>query len=400
MATTKKRLSCLNIGRLAPAMLVLIATAEIVLRFVPLRHFSYRAWEAMADNHVPGAPFCANQVYHSDRSYGDIASYYNLPQLRRYRSETFTTDAYGYRNQTAPTAGKAPEAILIGSSFSVGLGVNDDETLAAQLSRQTGCEIYNAGGLSFGPEHHPDNIRALARRLHMTQGTVLYEVLNSTDPFEDEGFIEFLQREYPSVINYHPPNRLERFYERTRTTLARPFERWNTSRLIILTRQAYKRLENNRFFPNLAVLNHPPMLQLVNGDHIMLRPKSPPLTLPARDITWSGPYFSWLAQELRRDNLSLLVFLVPEKNTIYEPLLANHGSVDPQLAGYLAGVEQQLLADGIPVVNLTPALRHHAEAALAGRRLIYFFDDSHWNADGISVAAREMARHYSCKTAH
>src|SRR5581483_4679447 len=92
------------------------------------------------------APFEANKRYHSDTSYGVLAVYGNVPEMRRYYSETFTADSRGFRNPPGTESSSSPEMMVVGSSFAAGQGLNDDQTLAQQLSRATGRRVYNAAG--------------------------------------------------------------------------------------------------------------------------------------------------------------------------------------------------------------------------------------------------------------
>jgi hypothetical protein len=50
---------------------------------------------------------------------------------------------------------------------------------------------------------------------------------------------------------------------------------------------------------------------------------------------------------------------------------------------------------GIPYVDLTEPLRTAAREALARHQLLYFRGDTHWNADGIDVAAQIIADAWS-----
>src|SRR5439155_21203072 len=108
------------------------------------------------------------------------------------------------------------------------------------------------------------------------------------------------------------------------------------------------------------------------------------------DVSAAGTYFSWLADELGKDNLSLLVALVPEKITVYRPLLLEGASAAAAEKGYLDRVEEVLREQGIPVVNLAPVFRREAQIKFQRGEYIYHLDDTHWNARGISIAANEI----------
>jgi hypothetical protein len=102
-------------------------------------------------------------------------------------------------------------------------------------------------------------------------------------------------------------------------------------------------------------------------------------------------YFTWLERRLRRDGVRLLVVLAPRKYTVYGPLVdGGIGDVDTG-ARLLTRIAQRLTDRGVPVVDLTPALRAAARDSLAAGRYVYFLDDTHWNARGIAVAADTVA---------
>jgi hypothetical protein len=83
-----------------------------------------------------------------------------------------------------------------------------------------------------------------------------------------------------------------------------------------------------------------------------------------------------------------LVF-VPTKVSVYRsvrPTLARH----PLLAQYFADLKEA----GIEVLDLTEPLRQ--AATRQPMRPLYWSDDTHWNSDGIAVAADVMAAHPRC----
>ena len=118
-----------QMGRLIPAILFVAFFADVVMRFGSIDWLTFRAWESLLNHSGRGGPFKPNSRYRNDQAFGDLSAMGNLIELRHYRSTTFTTDADGYRN--SPESGRtSPSVILFGTSFTVGLGVNDEETLA------------------------------------------------------------------------------------------------------------------------------------------------------------------------------------------------------------------------------------------------------------------------------
>ena len=76
-------------------------------------------------------------------------------------------------SQCAEGARLPPSVVLLGSSFTIGTGNSDEQTLARRLESLSGCSVYNAGGW----DSVVANTRDLVRRLGMEHGLVLLEIL-------------------------------------------------------------------------------------------------------------------------------------------------------------------------------------------------------------------------------
>src|SRR5690242_5529084 len=109
-----------QLGFLSPLVLLGLGLLEVGLRLLPAETFTYRAWEAVTADPVFGAPFGPLHAYTNPATYGDLAALGNLPYAREFRSEHFTTDRLGYRNPPELAEGAPVDAILLGTSFSVG----------------------------------------------------------------------------------------------------------------------------------------------------------------------------------------------------------------------------------------------------------------------------------------
>lgn len=85
------------------------------------------------------------------------------------------------------------------------------------------------------------------------------------------------------------------------------------------------------------------------------------------------------------------VLFVPDKYRIYSRLF-DDSAVD-QLPNaqwdYLSSVTARL---GIPAVNLTEPLIERAQQIISDGRTVFWRDDTHWNREGISVGAAEVAK--------
>ncbi len=361
-----------SLGRVLPVIVLFFALADAGTRLLPLDLFSFRAWEALVTERPPTGPFAASRRYDNPRSFGDLASLGRRMELRRPHRERFSTDAYGYRNATSVDQA---DVVVIGDSFAVGSGSSDDDTLSAQLEALTGKRVYNAAGPTA--LHVPD-VLAVAARLGMTRGTVVYE------------FMERARFPDPETLDrpiYRPTLTPERSFEDGARARMRDLE---VSRLeIVLARELGAALEPG-VRADMPVLlrtlrGGEPMLFLETDVAMFVDPERRAPQPPALVEGWVR-----FARELDDNGLRLVVLLVPTKYAVYEPLLAEPKPTPPGVA-LVDQIEALLRVAGVPVVNVTPALQQAAAAGLEHGQLVYWSDDSHWNAAGIRVAASSLA---------
>jgi hypothetical protein len=369
--------SKVELGHLIPLVLLLAFAADIASRFISYDTVSFRAWEALgryARSGI-GGPFEPNRRYVSDRSYGDLAAMGNLPEYRQYRRQVFTTDAFGFRNQPAARE-VIPAAILFGSSFSIGASLTDDETLSAQLGAIMGRGVYNAAGGNLEDE---DQFVALLKRLRMTSGVVICEYVDTAPIPVSTGLPppKYADRREALLHRYAP--RLIRFYPKLRGWLApSPLE------LMLFTR--LKLLKNDSLLPN-PYASTVKRDVLANGDGILFYPDSSAHS--SGEAAQAAKYWKGLQQRLRAHGLSLLVVLVPGKAQVYAPLTRSPPPV--QTPTFLESLDQDLRAANVPVVDLSEPFRTAAREGLESRHYIYWRDDTHWNADGVALAAQQIA---------
>lgn len=98
----------------------------------------------------------------------------------------------------------------------------------------------------------------------------------------------------------------------------------------------------------------------------------------------------WVLQELqafcREKDVELVVLLIPDKEQVYRNLIpfTYRSDVDtPIPASCLWAIESGLQTSGIPCVNLIGPFREKAKEDV----LLYWLDDTHWNPEGIQIAA-------------
>ncbi len=379
-STGANQASIWSIGRLLPRLMLFFFLLDLVLRFIPLDPLTFRAWEAML-RHYPNAvgPFIPNKHYHRDNSYGGIAGIGNLPVLRHYHSVDFTTDAYGFHNPPA-LAKVNPIGIVVGDSFAVGSELPEDQSLSAQLTERIGGHFYNAGS------HQPLHLRsleAIAQRLDIHHGLVIFEFLESRalqDPpsATPDGARGAAQTFLFRVLGQEWTDRL-----------GTPLNELHSSPLQALSAKVVKKVQDDTLLPN-SFASFAMQEKLSNGEPIVFLPaefKSPVDPRKAAE-RWAA-YFAWFSEQLRNDGLDLIVLLVPNRTTIYAPLLTQPRDVSASRAT-LEDFARALQNAGVPVVSLEPRYTHDAAILLGQNKYLYFLDDTHWNGTGTAIAADEI----------
>jgi hypothetical protein len=365
------------LGRIGPAVVLICLLLDVSLRFLPPRLITFRAWEAVSLFATGKGPFARNTVYRNMRSSGDLASLANLPHLRQYHEEVFTTDAAGYRNR-GETAKPFTGILLVGDSFAAGSGVSDSQTVSEQLNDISGRRVYNGAATP--------SLWELVQYLQMTRGLVVWQQSERSplplsigpEPVSEHGWKGKLVR------RAFGDKRTETLLEIYRHVLVLE----SYSPLEILLGRAVKRLQNDKVFPN-PYRSEAVAAKLRNGREILFLPTE--VTNYEIDRPTDPEVFVQLKIQLQKKGIELLVLLVPDKYVVYHDLLLP-ALPRTERRQFLDIVEQRLAAANVPVLNLTPDFRKQAEELLARGEYLYWLDDTHWNAEGIREAAREIAK--------
>lgn len=361
---------------------VLLATLllDVALRFLPSGQVFFRAWEVATLFATAEGPFAPNFRYENDRAYGDLSNLGNLPSFRQYHREVFTTDENGFRNPSSGRAGEIPAAILVGDSFGVGAGVTDGDTLSAQLSRLSNQRVYN--GASTRAQWKIT--KELITRLDMRDGLVIWEVS------EREPLPQSVRTE--SHILGVGPSSASTISERY--PILRRLDLWSDSVLAysplrIFLSRGFRRIENGVWLPNPSE-EFVAVGRLGNGDSILFHASEVEnFYRPKYD---SPNFLAEVSALVHCGGNELLVLLVPDKYSVYHPLLPYDSHSLPGGESHLDQLERDLHRLGVPVINLTSALRSQAAEGLQRREYNYLLDDTHWNRIGIQTAAMEILR--------
>jgi hypothetical protein len=365
-------------GYLLPRVLFVLFLLDVCFRFIPLSSLGIHTAQGSVRRFPSAAvgPFLPNVDESSPVDYGDLSSLANLPAMRVYRSSRFVSDSFGFSNP-APIS-STPEAILLGDSFLLPSDVPENRTFASQLAALHGGPIFNAGGatpLRLGP------LRDLAQRLGMRDGYVVYEFLErhltEAPPLRTETGVSGVKNLPTTILG-------TRRLEEIRMPLDNFFQ---FSPLQAMVQKLDKSLCNNVFLPNRYAQNAL-VRTLRNGDDILFvgSDVANAKVTDTQVSAWAD-YFGWLSGELKQDGLNLVVLMIPNKLSVYEPLFSVSEDASLNEKNF-SNLQNLMTVRKIPVVNLLDPFRAQAAADLDHHVYIYWKDDTHWNERGMTLAAK------------
>jgi len=356
----------------------LITVATLLIGYVAVNltydiQINYRAHEMLASK---GNIYSKNEKITIQQPYGDLfAMSQNDPaykQIIEPREILFITDDRGYRNRKTVVP---PDLILIGDSFIVGNGTTQNEILSEQLSRKTGLQVYSLSHPG-GPQEYENYVRKNYDLLSDKKNLLLfyfegndftfpinnYELLNNYEVSNQNIFLtvkgyilkmENMKSNYFSIV-YPLSFKLVRLVNRK-------------------SRTSYFYISNFFLGPQLTnEYERTVVKQLIGKKEVGFLSKYIKISTWTEDLST----YIWIEKEYL-SKVKAVVF-IPTKYRVYNSLDENKP---------LEILQKSYSEKSIPVIDLTKALRDASKDYLSLGDYVYWRDDTHWNANGIRVAA-------------
>ncbi len=310
-------------------------------------------------------------------TYGDLAGASGRKDWREMRRVEFVTDAHGFRNEPRGAGAEARplDVIVLGDSFGVAGGTTQADTVSGVLARDYGLNTYNLSVSRENPGQQYANLVIEGRRLKTRAGTcVLWLVFTGNDL--DEPYHPELADPRPA-----PPG--------WRTRLVTGFKDFRE-------RSPVRRLLR----PGSAglVIERP----FVDGRHMLFYgPYAERRGRTAEEVR-RHPNFESLKATLgamRRlageRGLTVMVALVPSKEEVYAWALdgAPPWSADTGPSGFSVVMRELSAQQEFRFLDLKPPLAEASGRAFAETgALLWWRDDTHWNAAGQRAVAAAVIR--------
>lgn len=337
--------------------------AFLLLRFIPAQYFCTRALECAALKRFPTAPFQPQFDMSTSSICGDLAKMSNRKDLCQYRSEKFTTDAWGYRNNPEVLE-QTNDILLFGDSFAFGEGNSQEFIPSMQLSSTLHAHVYNGAGkieleyLSWLLDHLNSPPKAILF-FHLERHSHKKSEIDGFSKKISSGFFDKLKVTLDYFKQFNP---LE-------IALNRFEKEWVVQKLFP------NRFENTAKIETLS--NQVPMLFLPSSIDRYFDPRT-------NNLSHDADYFEALKTLLDKKAITLHVVLVPEKYSVYAPYLAQPAQITH--THYLDLLDKELKTRKVHSINLLPKMQEVAGLKLKKNKYLYWTDDTHWNPDGIKLA--------------
>ena len=353
--------SARNLARLCFGLWLGISGSYLLLGTLHshLTHY-YREHEKYA---IPGGPYKPNVQEVIDQPHGDLVAI--DPALPRHlwepRKVEFITDSRGYRNRTDFSGERH---ILVGDSFLVGNGVTQGDILPEVLRKRFGIRAYAMA--------YPSDPVDYERRAYSATQDFGRAATFSFFFFEGNDF-------WADASAAAEVRSYSRRYDDMRLVLIRELfgsstapETWYK-----IIRQATRRLTPMRFRPttigNFGTLS----LAHYNEQTAVAVSASPGLQLRFPSGVWER---------------TACVFFIPTKARVYPETLPERARKPAYPAPALLRLKEALKNYPVAVVDLTESLMAARDRLGQEGKLLFWKDDTHWNAEGMRVVAPEIAR--------
>lgn len=286
--------------------------------------------------------------------YGDLQSMTKTP-IAQPREVVFQTDSDGFRNDRDYHG--QPYA-LVGDSFIAAVGDSQEAMLNIQLERDYGVATYNLG--------HPGNLNDYLayirgfRQRYGEQPVILLFLFEGND--------------FPEAL----PDPSKKKYGKFGLFWKRYYNLFSDTGMFRLTKSLYKRLSK--------------LDEIERSENVK--------TFKVRDqtVAFYAPYIDVTNKADYRPDASVEqaivatgarhVFFIPTKYRVYHNHLEPGARLPNAYWDYLSGVCGK---HKLQCTNLTAPLTAAADQLLKSGQLLWWSDDTHWNARGMAVAARVVA---------
>jgi alginate O-acetyltransferase complex protein AlgJ len=339
-----------------------IAILCIELFILPIHTFTFRTWESLIVKHSFGilkGPFYPDMKV-SMIEEGSLA--YRTPWAVK-KDVIWVTDKHGYRKANSPLNNHS--IIIVGDSNVAGSALSQHELLSEALERRFGVGVYPLS---------PERLRVLHSNsmfLENPPGLVIMESI-------ERGLRDPKVSAPLRPAEFEQPSSFSRLIRTIRLNSILQKIAILADRTLKANMLQHLRARINRNGPSMnlkEVKSECPALFLhgaqVNRD------------LPMEQIDQISQRLKESRDVLLKKGIRFIFLPVPNKETIYFKCLGIERPI------FLDRLVQRLRELNVEVIDTLPAFE---KAYQQRSMMLYHFDDEHWNAEGVKLAAELLER--------
>ncbi|TSD00238.1 MAG: hypothetical protein Greene101449_256 [Candidatus Peregrinibacteria bacterium Greene1014_49] len=358
---------------IAAVFIILIGIDRISPAVLPKDSYFYHPWEYMMGSFRYNIPRTNEKMELT--GYGDLANMLGVPGYQVLRKFVWTNDRYGKRNSSV-TQHETPAVVVVGDSFMVSAANSDEESFVTQLQTHTDASVYG---------YVPADMSVFLHDLRFQEdppevvlwGRVERNTLGSN------GEIETILKDTSCFTEISEWNRMEKTSKDTVKALIGGFTEY--AQLSILRRTMQQSLRHMLY---AWTGQHTKNVLLVPGETMLFHDRGAAvLSSPGKERGFSAvaDAVAHVRNCLKARGTRLIFMSIPDKEHIYASRLGREvPTPDPLLV-----LEQELDNRKVQYVSL---VKRFQEESTPGKDLLYWLDDTHWNARGIGVAVEEVIK--------
>lgn len=359
------------------AVFVSFSVLEILLRLFISHPFLYRPHEIFG-RIVSVRPTIVRyrpNIYYEGENYGDLAAMLSGNKYRQWRKIRFITDNYGFVNNKH-NENKITDVIILGDSFGAGTGTTQEKSWGNVLGNNEELNIYNFS-IPGSPQQSLIHFCREIDRLNVDENTIILFTVFSGNDLDDY---------YPRVLNSNNviwfnkkqtiKNEINRFRNKSRLLLWK-FPPHQTDKNIVMIHKLFDKylLFNRNYYHAIKrtydeVKVHPNYFELKNT---ILK----------------------MNEKVNNRNLNLIVVLFPPKSEVYSHIIEGEElhKFNYTKTGFSNVLFQLCKSENIKYYDMKQDLVEIAETELLeNNKLLYWYDDSHFNELGNYYVAELLAK--------
>ncbi|MCC9136458.1 hypothetical protein ACFSKU_06365 [Pontibacter silvestris] len=333
-------------------LLILFVVEVLVL---PVDYFAFRPWEALRQSSMkilPGGFYPEVKLQRLEQ--GDLAPY--TPYAIN-RETYWETDKSGFRNRQTD---KEPEIMLVGDSNFTGCKLDQDETIKEVLQQQIGQTTYSYAPTDGGLLRYMHD-----KHFQKKQPKVIV--------------LESIERAIGSLkpLGYHKQKE-ERRASASQFLLKNP-----TLAHVGVAIDRLLKWPMYHYFRGKIERNSQEPAFTRKGSYVFLQGEEAFAEKSEEDITQVVQVLEEYKEALEKKGIRFIFLPIPNKENIMHEMFPGQQK-PPYLSQLIAALQEK----GIEVIDLQTAF----DKAYQQGTQLYLKDDSHWNPNGVKIAASLLAQ--------